>query len=332
MTVASLAASEHFQNHCLHPTSESTQYWEQQLLLHPEHQAVFEEAKAFVLSMATTPTDKEVADAFLDFKKAIEQKQANNPTKLVVFKNKKSPKRNKRNWLIAATMLILFSFGLWQLFLKPQVTTIQLATTYGEIQSHLLPDGSKVILNANSTLQYKEHWTSNTPRKVQLEGEAFFEIKKRSNKEQFIVQTNRGAIQVLGTSFNVKQRVKTFEVALLEGAVALSIPKYPLIKMEPGELVRTEGANFYERSKADVDAFSAWRFQRMVFKETSIAKVIKRLQEEFDWKVTVADPALLKRKITATIPKNDPELLLAALSEIYDLEIEQLSDKAYLIK
>ena len=47
---------------------------------------------------------------------------------------------------------------------------------------------------------------------------------------------------------------------------------------------------------------------------------------------TVANQGLLKRKITATIPKNDPELLLEALSEIYDLEIEQLNDKTYLIK
>ena len=102
--------------------------------------------------------------------------------------------------------------------------------------------------------------------------------------------------------------------------------------MTPGELVRIDGTDFYDRRAADVDAFSAWRFQRMVFKEMSIAKVIQRLQEEFDWRVTVANQALLKRKITATIPKNDPELLLEALSEIYDLEIERLDNKAYLIK
>ena len=102
--------------------------------------------------------------------------------------------------------------------------------------------------------------------------------------------------------------------------------------MEPGELVKIEGTDFYDRSIADVDAFSAWRFQRMVFKEITIAKVIQRLQDEFDWKVTVADQSLLKRKITATIPKNDPELLLKALSEIYDLQIKQLNNKTYLIQ
>lgn len=332
MTVASLVASEHFQNHCLNPTVQSVQYWEQQLFQYPAQKVVFEEAKALVLSLAVQPSDKEVSEAFLDFKKIIDQCQIEQPTKLLALPKKATPAR-KRNFIaIAATIIFILSIGIGQFFLAPTTAMIHLITNYGEVKTHLLPDGSKVILNANSSLIFKEQWANNTERKVHLKGEAFFEIKKKSTKEQFIVQTDKGKIQVLGTSFNVKQRTAVFEVALLEGAVALTIPKYPLLKMQPGELVRIEGTDFYDRSIADVDAFSAWRFQRMVFKETTIAKVIQRLQEEFDWRVTVADQAVLKRKITATIPKNDPELLLEALSEIYDLEVKKLANKAYLIK
>ncbi len=333
MTVASLATSEHFQNHCLQPTAQSVQYWEQQLFQFPEQRAVFEEAKALVLSLALLPSDEEVLEAFLDFKKEINNLQIEQPTKLVSLPKKKVTKINSLKVIsTAASILFLLSIGVWQFFLAPTTATIQLTTNYGEVKTHLLPDGSKVILNANSSLIFKEHWTTNTQREVQLDGEAFFEIIKKSDNEQFIVQTNKGTIQVLGTSFNVKQRATAFEVALLEGAVALSIPKYPIIKMEPGELVQIEGSDKYDRRTADVDAVSAWRFKRMVFKELTIAKVIQRLKDEFDWKVTVNDQNLLKRKITATIPKNDPELLLKALSEIYDLQIEQLTTKAYLIK
>ncbi len=333
MTVASLVASERFQNHCLHPTAQSMQYWEQQLLQYPTKRVVFEEAKTLVLSLAVQPSTLEVAAAFSDFKKAIKKRQTEEPTKLVVLPKKQAPKRKKRTAIaVAAMILFIVSMSVWQFFLAPTNVMMQLTTNYGEIKTHLLPDGSKVILNANSSLTFKEHWTNNTTREVQLQGEAFFEVKKKSVREQFIVQTNKGTIQVLGTSFNVKQRTTAFEVALLEGSIELFVPKYPRIKMEPGELIRIEGTDFYDRSIADVDALSAWRFQRMVFKEMSVAKVIQRLQEEFDWKVTVADRALLKRKITATIPKNDPELLLKALSEIYDLQIEKLANKIYLIK
>ena len=331
MTVAELTATEHFQDFCLNPTAESTRYWDNWQIQHPEHQAVFEEAKALVLYLAIEPSEKEINAAFLDFKVAVDKKQKIGKTKLISIANRHQPNKTRRNWLAIAVMALL-AIGCWQYLLIPDTTLVQLATNYGEVQTHILPDGSKVILNANSTLSYEDYWPTNKPRKVHLKGEAFFEVKKKSGKEQFRVQTDKGAIQVLGTSFNVKQRANSFEVALLEGSVALSIPKYPIIKMEPGELIRIEGTDFYDRSIADVDAFSAWRFQRMVFKEMTISKVVQRLQEEFDWNVKVADQALLKRKITATIPKNDPELLLQALSEIYDLEIEAISNKTYLIK
>lgn len=333
MTVASLAASEHFQNYCLNPTAQTRQYWENWLMQHPEHQVVFEEAQSLVLSLAIEPSETEIKAAFIDFKAIVEKRQSGEKAKLIAISNqRKLKKSNKRFITIAATVAILITVGLWQYFIVPTTSVVQLVTNYGEVQTHTLPDGSKVILNANSTLTYNPYWPTNKPRVVTLQGEAFFEVKQKSQIEQFSVQTAKGNIKVLGTSFNVLQRVKTLEVALLEGAVELSIPKYPEIKMEPGELVRLEGSDAFDRRIADVDAFSAWRFKRMVFKELTIARVIQRLQDEFDWNVTVADQALLKRKITATIPKNDPELLLEALSEIYDLKIEPLGNKTYLIK
>jgi len=332
MTVASLVASEDFQNYCLNPTAQSVQYWEKQLVQYPEQQAVFEEAKVLVLSLAMEPSNKEVAEAFLDFKQVIDKKQRNEKTKLIALSKKQAPKSKRRTIIaVAATVLFMLSIGVWQLFLQPTAATVQLVSNYGEVKTHLLPDGSKVILNANSTLLFKEHWAKNAQRKVKLEGEAFFEVKKKSAKAQFIVETSKGTVQVLGTSFNVKQRAKAFEVALLEGAVTLSTPEYPIIKMKPGELVKIEGPDSYNSFFADVDAFSAWRFQRMVFKEMTIKEVIQKLQDEFNWNVKVANKALLKRKITATISKNDPELLLKALSEIYDLQIEKLDNKIYLI-
>lgn len=332
MTVASLAASEHFQNHCLSPTVESKQYWEKQLLQNPEYSEIYEEAKTLVLSLNTQLTEAEVEEAFLNFKEVVEEKQRAKPTKLVAFPQKKKANIKRNYWLTAATILLLISVGIWQLFLTNKATTIQLATNYGEVKTHVLPDGSKVILNANSILKFSDQWPKGEPRTLQLLGEAFFEVKKKGISEKFTVATEKGKVEVLGTSFNVKQRAEALEVALLEGAVALSVPKYPTIKMEPGELVRIAGTTFFDRQKADVDAFSAWRFQRMVFKEMEIEKVIQRLQEEFNWTVKVANQALLKRKITATIPKNDPELLLQALSEIYELDIKRLNKQTYLIK
>jgi len=242
-----------------------------------------------------------------------------------------SIQKRRRSWLRVAAAIAILAVGSWFSWNAFNSNTDwQHVAVTDTIKNMNLEDGSKVAINTNSRFSYPDQFENNL-RLVKLKGEAFFDIAKNASKP-FMIESDEVQIKVLGTSFNVKQRATAFEVALLEGVVALSIPKYPKIKMNPGELVRVDGTNFYDRSTADVDAFSAWRFQRMVFKESTIAKVIQRLQDEFDWTVNVADQALLKRKITATIPKNDPELLLEALSEIYDLQIEQLDNKAYLIK
>ncbi len=334
MTVTELAASEDFQRYCLHPTAKSIRRWEDWQIQHPEYQAVFVEAKALVKSLAIEPSEQEINAAFLDFKAIVEKRQSTETAKLRAMPrqspSKKSRKNRKSLIAIAATIAVLVSIGFWQYFSVPTPLK-QLATNYGEVKTHILPDGTKVILNANSTISHNA-FSVGKPRVVHLNGEAFFEVKKQSEKEVFLVKTNKGSISVLGTSFNVLQRDKTLKVALLEGAVELSIPDYPLIKMVPGELVYLKEGESFEHQMADVDVFSAWRFKRLVFKELSIAKVIQRLQNEFGWTVKVEDKELLKRKITATIPKNDPELLLTALSEIYGLKIEQINSKVYLIK
>ena len=333
VTVEALVASEQFQNYCRKTNEADIAYWEKWLKANPTYLLQVEQARQLVLALATEISDEEVTEAFFRFKQAVKKEQKTIETKLYPVTRQTRTNSSKRRWLsLAVTFLLLIAFGIWKLFLSTPISPVLLATKFGEIQTHFLPDGSKVILNANSSLSFNKNWQTNTPRQVQLSGEAFFEIKKRKASEKFTVQTDNGAIEVLGTSFNVLQRASAFEVALLEGTVALTIPKYPIIKMEPGELVRVDGTDFFDRQSADVDAFSAWRFQRMVFKETPIGKVIQRLQNEFDWKVSVANQDLLKRKITATIPKNDPELLLQALSEIYDLKIEKMDDQTYIIE
>lgn len=333
VTVESLVASERFQRFCIHATEEEVVFWEGCLKQYPEKTEMFAEARKIVLALSIELSNEEVVDEFLRFKQKLNEQQQQPNSKLVVITRKNKTRKRPKIWKgLVATFLLISMIGLGKFFLGTTENNIHYTADFGKVQTYFLPDGSKVILNANSELSFQDNWTKNVIREVQLKGEAFFEIKKQTNQQAFLVHTQKGIVHVLGTSFNVLQRAEAFEVALLEGSVELTIPNYPQIKMEPGELVRTDADNFYELNTADVDAFSAWRFQRIVFKEASIKKVIQRLQDEFDWKVKVANQDLLKRKITATIPKNDPELLLKALSEIYDLTIEKLDNQEYVIK
>ena len=118
--------------------------------------------------------------------------------------NKNEGKLRKINfslkYQLSAAASIIVLIGLFYLFnLNKQITCI---TQLGEMKEYVLPDQSKVILNADSKLTYKKGFW-NSSREVYLTGEAIFEVKKGS---LFTVNTNKGNVRVLGTSFNVFTR------------------------------------------------------------------------------------------------------------------------------
>ena len=78
----------------------------------------------------------------------------------------------------AAVISILAIAAIWQWPFSQNTNT--LTTAFAEQKSIELPDGSKVLLNANSSLTFKESWSMDANRQVWLEGEAFFEVAKKT--------------------------------------------------------------------------------------------------------------------------------------------------------
>ncbi|MGC9355267.1 MAG: FecR family protein, partial [Mariniphaga sp.] len=111
-----------------------------------------------------------------------------------------------------------------------------------------MPDGSKIWLNAGTTLNYTTSFGSGN-RKVKLSGEAFFEIAKNPHLP-FIVQTSELNITALGTKFNVKayDEEKTIETTLIEGSVKLEGNNFKLA--EDVVLKRNEKAIFTKKAQS----------------------------------------------------------------------------------
>jgi len=127
----------------------------------------------------------------------------------------------------AIALLVVFSIQL----LAPSKDIRVLAET-GESKIELLPDGSKVTLNASSSIEYSSNWK----RQLSLKGEAFFNV---TEGEQFIVNTSLGKVEVLGTSFNVFVRDKDFEVSCKTGKVRVTIPSKSFeTVIESGEIIQ----------------------------------------------------------------------------------------------
>jgi len=323
ITLESLSASEHFQQHCLTPTAESQQYWSEWLEENEVHRATFEVAKALVFQLSFQPSDDEVVHELESLKKKIASKKVSKPKWYLDWKQAKVLG-------IAATFLVfLMAIWLWKT-LQP-VPLQKITTLYGQTQKIVLPDSSQVVLNANSTLRFsKENWSENR-RDVWLEGEAYFEVV-HNVQSPFAVHTDKGRVNVLGTSFNVLYRKENFNVTLVEGKVALSLPNKPNpIHLKVGEqVIFNEGE--VQHIEADVDLITAWRSGKLIFKNATIESIINRLQNEYGWTISVKNDALLERKVNATILKNNPELLLEALTEIYELDIRKVSEGKYEIR
>ncbi len=132
--------------------------------------------------------------------------------KLVTLKLQEQQKKPKiiRLWyVVAASIVILISLGTFLNSSKTHITGI------GEKTHITLSDGSKVHLNANSSVSYKRFfWLGN--KEVNLRGEAYFSVEKGDG---FTVNTSKGHISVLGTQFNIKDR-NELEVKCYEGKVS----------------------------------------------------------------------------------------------------------------
>jgi hypothetical protein len=116
----------------------------------------------------------------------------------------------------------------------------------GEKQKIILPDGSRVFLNSNSTLAYNHDWKDSEKRKVRLSGEAFFQVREKAHqgrKVKFAVMTKNIEVEVVGTEFDVNTRNEQTQVFLNSGRVNLKIPeKQQTVPMRPGEIMEYDPA------------------------------------------------------------------------------------------
>jgi transmembrane sensor len=135
--------------------------------------------------------------------------------------------------LVAAVILGLIAVSYFYL-ISPQGKPAENLTAVNEVMAKsgskmylLLPDGTKVWLNSESKLEYKNDFNGGT-REVTLEGEAFFDVVK-DRRHPFIVHTSEIDVRVLGTAFNVKSYPKEsyIETTLIRGLIEVTNKKDP---------------------------------------------------------------------------------------------------------
>ena len=176
--------------------------------------------------------------------------------------------------------------------IKTQSALITKTAERGKQKAMFLPDGSKVILNAGSSLSYYENFTGDT-REVTLVGEAYFDVTHNPEKK-FIVKSNGIATVVHGTSFNVKAYPNEgpLSVALERGSVAVQSLLHKsdstTIFIKPGEKITVEEQ--FENSLVDefnyIEEFG-WKDGILVFKDAGIEEFIGKLERWYNVDISV---------------------------------------------
>lgn len=158
-----------------------------------------------------------------------------------------------------------------------------LTTPKGGTYRMTLPDGTAVWLNAASRLEYHEDPNANL-RIVQLDGEAFFEVKSDKDRP-FKVVTKGQEVEVLGTSFNINSYSDepTIRTTLVEGVVKVKgTATQHAVVLKPGQQAILGHATKLEVSEVTVADFVAWKSGMFSFNNTSIEGVMRQLSRWYD--------------------------------------------------
>jgi transmembrane sensor len=140
-------------------------------------------------------------------------------------------------WMKAAAIwLALFgTSAIVYNLLKPVKVTMLTLQTAGLVKTDTLADGSVITLNKYSVITYPDKFTGDT-REIKLnKGEAFFDIV-HNKKKPFLIHVNDAVVQVLGTSFNIKNSAAQTQVIVETGVVQV-IRKKVVVRLTPKEKV-----------------------------------------------------------------------------------------------
>ncbi len=151
----------------------------------------------------------------------------------------------------------------------------------------LLPDGSRVWLNAGSSIKFPTVFRGKT-REVELRGEAYFEVAKNAQMP-FKVKSRHAEIEVLGTHFNVRayNDEKAMKTTLVEGSVKVRT-RNSNATLKPGDQAVLQDYVMQVVHSVDVEEQIAWKNGLFQFKDASLEDVMKQAALWYDLKVTFA--------------------------------------------
>lgn len=183
--------------------------------------------------------------------------------------------KSNLTWMYSAAAVLLAFVLSWYIWLyKPLYNVV---ADKGHQTETNLPDGSKVSLNAESKISFDKNNFSKE-RKINLEGEAFFEVQKG---ETFSVNTHKGSVMVLGTSFNVYSRDNKFKTSCYTGKVLVSVGKES-VTITPGESAELVDNKLTSYQESNIETVAKWRSGEFYYKNTPLLVIFNEIERQYN--------------------------------------------------
>lgn len=225
-------------------------------------------------------------------------------------------------WSAAAVIVFLAGLSAIFFFYSKQIESLP-----GQNLVATLPDGSTVELNAGSTLKYYPlKWK--LERKLKFEGEAYFMVQKG---KKFVVVSENGTTQVVGTSFNIYARDDNYRVTCYSGKVKVLSGNDKSVYLEPNEHVEIENGEFVMSQKYNTSKSPEWKMGRFDFSGRPLKEVFDEMERQFAVRIQIP-PRLQNRNFSSNFAK--PENVEDALDYVcksMQLKYVKQSENVFLV-
>lgn len=222
----------------------------------------------------------------------------------------------------AATLVLLLTAGLIFITREKEETPLLNKELLNDISGTTfvarLEDGSIVYLSENSSIKHPEKF-SGEERKIEMEGEAFFDIARDESKP-FIINAGNTEVHVLGTSFELISNDGETILSVKTGKVRLTLLNSGMtIDVSAGEKAYSDNNQLKKLTIDEYEDFKKYRV-RMHFKDQSLNSIAIILNRNFKDREIVIDPAIAEREMTATFTGENQEAMVKLICNAMNLK------------
>ncbi|MGF1669993.1 MAG: FecR family protein [Balneolaceae bacterium] len=264
--------------------------------------------------------------------------------------NRVSSNDNKLKWFfrISAILVVVSLLGLGLFHFNEgdvNVTNLEqviqmktISTDEGERKTISFSNGSKIVLNSNSSVTYSLGLIHNQTIEVILEGEAWFEVNNSSLQKEpvFAVSTPDGIIRDIGTKFLVTVEKDWSRVILQEGIVEIepsnaqkfnSPAEKEKFEVKIGEMVQFNNSSILSRKKVNTTFYTSWATGFMKFENKNLREFANHVEELFNAEVEISDPDLAAVTLEGAVYFRSLEELIRSISEVTSIPVYQSEDR-----